>query len=250
MRHVAFSSLIFVLLAVVATAEEPAPGRTADQVARRTIDILAGPDWEKARYVAFTFNVEREGKLAASYPQRWDRRTGDYRVSGKNRQGVPVEVIMNVNTRMGRALESGVPVTDPDKLAEDLTFGYQRFVHDTYWLLMPLTMFDSGVRRTYEGERTDSCGHTWDLVKLSGSDATPGDTYWAWVNRDTGIVDEWDMKLQTAKPDDRPVEVMFHDLRRINGVLLSTRREIRGAGQTVRLDDVQILPDVPKRAFE
>jgi hypothetical protein len=246
MRHVAFLSLILMLLAAGALAEE----RSADEVARRAIDILAGPAWEKGRYIAFTFNVDRDGKLAASYPQRWDRRTGDYRVSGKNRQGVPVEVIMNVNSRKGRALENGIPVTDPQKLADDLTFGYQRFKHDTFWLLMPLTMFDPGVRRTYEGERSDSCGHTWDLVKLAGAGDTPGDVYWVWVNRDTGMVDEWDMKVQGTKPEDRPVEVMFHDVRRVAGILLSTRREIRGAGQMVRFDELQILPDVPKRAFD
>ena len=48
-----------------------------------------------ARYFAFSFNVEREGKIVASYAQRWDRFTGDYRVSGKNREGEDIAVVMN-----------------------------------------------------------------------------------------------------------------------------------------------------------
>src|SRR3712207_4337744 len=82
-------------------------GQTADDVARRAIDVLAGPAWDQARYFAFTFNVERDGKIAASWNQRWDRFTGDYRVSGKNRDGQDVVVVMNVNTRQGRAWRNG-----------------------------------------------------------------------------------------------------------------------------------------------
>jgi hypothetical protein len=241
----------FFLLTTIAAAQTPTS--TADEVARRAMDILAGPAWEKARYFSFTFNVEREGKLAASFPQKWDRSTGDYRVSGKTREGVPFELVMNVNTRKGHGTQNGAAVTDPAELEKLLTLGYQRFVNDTYWLLMPLKMFDPGVHRTYDGERRDSCGHTWDLVKLSldpGVGLTPGDIYWAWVNRDSGIVDEWDMMLQTTKPDERPTEVMFRDYRRVSGLLLSTRREVRGKGQIVRLDDLQILPDVPKGTFQ
>ena len=107
--------------------------------------------------------------------------------------------------------------------------------------------------RAAEGPRNDSCGHTWDLVKLSfdqGVGLTPGDVYWAWVNRDSGIVDEWDMMLQSMKPEERPIEVLFHDYRRFGGLLISTRREMRGKTQLIRLDDIQVSPDVPKGIFE
>jgi hypothetical protein len=80
---------------------------------------------------------------------------------------------------------------------------------------------------------------------------TEGDTHWAWVNRDTGIVDEWYMKMQSAAPADRPTEIIFHDFRRAGGLYISTRREVRGpVSQFVRLDDLQILPAVPKGAFQ
>ncbi len=232
-------------------AQSPAP--SADDVARRAVDILGGGvAWDKARYIAFTFNVERDGKLVASFPQRWDRYTGEYRVSGKDRDGTPFDAVININTKvMQRA--NGVSVTDNAQFKDLFELAYRRFINDTYWLLMPMKMFDSGVHRTYDGERTDSCGHTWDLVKLSfdaGVGLTPGDVYWPWINRDTGVVEEWDMKLQSMKPEEPALQVFFHDYRRIGGLLISTRREVRGRGQVVRLDDVQILPDIPKGAFE
>ena len=238
--------LFFLSLASTTVAQN------VDDVARRAVDMLAGPAWEKARYVAFTFNVERDGKIAASFPQRWDRYSGDYRVSGHDQQGTDFVIVMNVNTKKGKAWQNGNEVTDPAKLDELMTRGYRRFINDTYWLLMPIKMLDPGVHRTLDGEKTDACGHAWDVVRLSfdqGVGLTPADVYWAWVNRDTALVDEWDMKLTGSKPEDAPTVVKFHDFHRIGGLLLSTRREIAGKNQFIRLDDVTVAPDVPAGAF-
>jgi len=236
-------------LAVAALAQQPAP--SADDLARRNFDAQAGPAWEKARYFEFTFNVDRAGTIAASFPQRWDRYTGDYRVSGRDQKGNDFVVVMNVNSKQGRAWINGEEVKDA-RLTDELSVGYKRFINDTYWLLMPLKMLDPGVHRSSEGERTDSCGHTWDVVKLSfdqGVGLTSGDQYWAWINRDTGIVDEWDMRLQSMKPEDPMLEVIFHDFHRVAGLLISTRRELRNKNQSIRLDDLKVSTDVPAGAF-
>lgn len=239
-RRFATSALLSLIVCVVARGQQPA----ADSVARRAMDMLAGPAWEDARYIAFTFNVERDGQNVASYAQQWDRFTGEYRVRGKNRDGQDVSVQMNVNTRQGRAWMNGQPVTDP---AELLTFGYRRFINDTYWLLMGFKSFDPGVTREYAGEKTDACGGVWDVVRLSFANVglTPGDVYWMWVNRNTGLVDEWHMKLEGSKPEDDPSRVLFRDYRRIGGLLISTRREIAGRNQFIRLDDITISSAVP-----
>jgi hypothetical protein len=71
-----------------------------------------------------------------------------------------------------------------------------------------------------------------------------------WVNRDTGLVDEWHMKLQGSAAEDQPTPVLFHDYRRYGGLLISTRREIKGKATTIiRLDDVVVASDVPSGAF-
>ena len=220
-----------------------------DDIARRAIDVLAGPAWEKARYFAFTFNVEREGKIAASYPQRWDRYTGQYRVAGRNPKGEDWVVVMNVNDRSGKAWLNGAPAPDANEL---LTTAYRRFINDTYWLLMPLKAMDPGVRREGAGERTE-CGYAYDVVKLSfdqGVGLTPGDQYWMWVNRDTGLVDQWHMKLQNMKPEEDPSVVLFRDYRRFGGLLISTKRQMRGGTTRILLDDITIAGEVPADAFK
>jgi hypothetical protein len=239
--------LVTFLLSVVLATSAFAQQKTADDLARRAIDALGGPAWEKARYFEFTFNVYRGGERATSFPQRWDRTAGNYRVSGRDPKQNDFVVIMNTNTKKGRAWLNGEEVHD-SRLDETLALGYRRFQNDTFWLLMPLKLTETGVHRSAEGERTDSCGRTWDLVKMTFE--PPADTYWAWINRDTGIVEEWDMRLQGAPADDPPVQVMFHDFAHHNGLLISTSREVRNKNQIVKLEDLKVSSEVPKGAFE
>ena len=127
-----FVALMFLLLGSSLVAQPPSP----DDLAKRAIDTQAGKAWEKARYFAFTFDVDRAGTRVASFPQRWDRYTGDYRVSGKDQQREFL-VVMNTNTKQGKAWVNGSPALDKD-LQEMLALGYRRFINDTYWLLMPV----------------------------------------------------------------------------------------------------------------
>jgi hypothetical protein len=229
----------------------PPPDPAADALAKRTIEAQGGAAWDKARYLSFTFVVERDGKVAASFPQQWDRVTGDYRVSGVDPKGVPFTVVLNTKTRTGRAWQKGVEIKELPALTDLLALGYRRYNNDTYWLLMPLKMLEPGVHRTSGGERSDAAGHKWDVVRLT-FDPSLEITYvvWAWINHESGLVDEWDMKAPAAQVTDQPVEVFFHDFQRVSGVLISMSREVKGKNQTVRFTDLQILPATPKGAFE
>jgi hypothetical protein len=244
----AVTILFGMMLAAAAVAQQ----KSADDLARRNFEIQAGPAWDKARYFEFTFNVERgDHTIGASFPQRWDRVTGEYRVAGRDPKQNDFVVIMNTNTRKGRAWMNGEEVKD-SRLTDLFALAYRRFINDTYWLLMPLKMLDPGVHRSAEGERTDSCGRTWDLVKLTfdpGAGLTPDDQYWAWINRDTGIVEEWDMRLQSMKAEEPLLETIFHDFRRVGGLLISVRREVRNKNQVIRFDDLKVSSDVPPGAF-
>jgi len=232
-----------VLIAATALAQQQ---KTADELARRVADVAVGTAWEKARYFEFNFAVEHGNEQTTGFPERWDRVSGNYRVSGRDPKGNDFLVIMNVNTKKGRAWLNGEEVHD-SRLGDTLAIGYRRFANDTYWLLMPLKMTEAGVKREALGERTDSCGRTWDVVKVT---MEGGDVAWGWINRDSGLVEEWDMHLQSAPADEPPVQVMFHDYGRYAGLLISTRREVRNKNQVVRLDNLKVSSEVPKGAFE
>jgi hypothetical protein len=110
---------------------------------------------------------------------------------------------------------------------------------------------DPGVHREAAGVQTE-CGHVYDVVKLSfdqGVGLTPGDQYWMWVNRDTGLIDQWHMKLQNMKAEEEPSVVLFRDYHRFGGLLLSTKREIVGRPQRILLDNITVASEVPADAF-
>ena len=58
---------------------------------------------------------------------------------------------------------------------ELLTFGYRRFINDTYWLLMGFKSFDPGVTRELAGERKNDCGEVFDVVRFCGPTARTTD---------------------------------------------------------------------------
>jgi hypothetical protein len=244
-------AIVLSFLTVAALAQEPAKP-SADALVRRVFDVSAGPAWESARYFAFTFVLDRDGKPVASFPQRFDRVTGSYRVSGVDPQGKKFEVIMNVNTKKGRAWLDGAEVA-PDKVAPVLANAYRRYQNDIFWLLMPFKMREQGVKRFYVDTRDDACGHTWDILQPTFDASfgfSPSDQYSVWINRDSGLVDYWDMKLTGSNPNEGAVAVTFRDYQRVGGLLISTRREITSKKQTVRLEELQVLPEPPKGAFE
>jgi hypothetical protein len=252
MRKVAL--ILTILVASIAQAQVPAPP-SADDVARRALDVLGGgPAWENAKYIAFTFKVERDGKVISSFRQALDRNTGTYRVSGNAEDGVPFDVVVNIPTKKGHGTYSGRAISPgDDKWDVAYNIAFRRFINDMNWLLMPLEIFDPRAHRFYDGQRTDSCGRTWDVLKLTWDDAaglTPGDVYWLWINHDTGVVEEWDTKSGAAPPEEAPIQLIFREYRRIGGLLLSTRREVKGKNQVIRFDDLQILPQAPKNAFD
>ena len=241
-------TLVSFLLAASAAAQ---PAAIAPEVvAQRVFDIAAGPAWDQARYIEFSFNVEREGKIAASFVHRWDRFTGDYRVSGKDREGRDFVVRLNLNTRAGKAWVNGELVADPK---EWIDRGYARFINDTYWLLMPLKLRDPGVTLTSAGMRESECGRILDGVKLTfgeGIGLTPGDQYWVWADRETGLVEVWEMLLQGMKPDDPRRVYRFEDYQRHGNLLLSARKSAADGSAAIVLGDIVIRADVPKGAFE
>ncbi|HEY8183904.1 MAG TPA: hypothetical protein VII32_16795 [Thermoanaerobaculia bacterium] len=246
--------ILTILVASIAEAQKPAAPK-ADEVARRALDVLGGgPAWDNAKYIAFTFKVERDGKVISSFRQAMDRNTGTYRVSGNAEDGVPFDIVVNIPTRKGKATYSGKPVS-PDSVEWDTVYNIalRRFINDMNWLLMPLEVFDARAHRTLDGQRTDSCGRTWDVLKLTWDPSAgfgEGDVYWLWINHDTGVVEEWDTKSGAAAPEEAPIQLIFREYRRVGGLLLSARREVKGKNQVIRFDDLVVLPQAPKDAFD
>jgi hypothetical protein len=177
-------------------AESPA-GDRALAVVEQMMEAMGGETaWQQARFLRFDWAVERDGKQVAYVRHLWDRYDGRYRVEWTSREGRQLEAFFNVNTRTGRVFVNGEPARDEDE-QKYLDQAYERFINDSYWLLMPWKLKDPGVTLEYAGEATLD-GQKCDLVHVSFTSVglTPGDHYWAYINRRTHLMDRWAYFLQ------------------------------------------------------
>jgi hypothetical protein len=177
-------------------ASDPRAVAVADQV----LEALGGKSaWDATRYLRFDFAVEVDGKPVMTRSHWWDKYTGRYRLEARTKEGDPYLVLMNLNTKQGSAWLKGRAL-QADELKSYLDKGYAIWVNDTYWLLMPYKMKDSGVILRLDGEAREG-GAAWDKVLLTFDNVglTPKDRYWAYVNRASHLVDRWEFILQGEK---------------------------------------------------
>jgi len=207
-----FASILLLGAAAVSAAfpgEARAAGETREPaavaVAQRTLDAMGGAKgFEALRTLEFEFVVARDGKDVSRWRHAWDRWDGRYRLEGKSKEGKAVLTIFNVRTPTeGRSWLDGVELTG-DPLKRALDYAYNRFINDTYWLLMPAKLLDPGVNLALEPPATID-GKTFDVVRATFNDVglTPKDTYWAYVAKDTGLMDRWEMVLTGQTAADR-----------------------------------------------
>ena len=222
MRLVGVIAVSFTLAAAAWAAERPSPDPRAWRVAEQVMTALGGEKaWDATRFLRFDFLVQREGQpLVRSHT--WDKWTGRYRLEGTEADGTPYLVLMNINSKDGDAWRNGQKLDGPEE-KKYLERGYGAWVNDTYWLLMPYKLRDPGVILTYAGEETNEVG-TWDKLHLAFDNVglTPKDQYWVWVNRATGLVDQWDFVLKGEKVP--PTTYLWRGWRKVGEVMLAAER--------------------------
>ena len=250
-RHRAFALLAaFGLAASAAAQPRPTPPTSnpkAIEVAGKAMAALGGEAaWNNTHYLRFTFAVDLKGKTVASRDHTWDKWTGRYRLDGTNKEGQKFTVLMNLNTREGRAQKDGKPALGDD-LKKMLENAYGTWVNDTYWLIMPYKMMDPGVVLAYDGEMKAEGGE-WDKVRLSFEKVglTPKDKYWAFVNRKTGLVDKWEFVLNgESKP---PSSFTWDGWKKYGNVMLAPERKSKD-GTRIYFPMLEVKDAVPDAVF-
>ncbi len=190
----------------------PAAGRSSDPAsgspshgvapeARLIIDAMYAwmgtpEEFNTLPALGFTFTYVSLDTVRSSRTHWWDRRDGRYRIEGKNRSGQTFVVLFNVQTRAGEAWLDGKPLAGEEKEAL-LKRAYGLFINDTYWLLMPFKLDDDGVHVVIDGEAV-LYGNVCDRLKITFDKVglTPGDTYWAYVDRITHRMVRWGFILE------------------------------------------------------
>lgn len=228
-----------VVSAQMAGTSDPKAVHLADQV----MEAMGGKtNWDNTHYIRFTFFGFRT--------HYWDKWSGRYRSEWKSREGDSYVVLMNLNTKEGEAYinEKKAEGEELNQLLDRTAGGW---INDTYWLLMPYKLRDPGVNLTYDGEETID-GVTYDKLHLSFNNVgrTPGDEYWAYINRETHLMDKWVFLLQPRgeKGERSRGEYKWTKWQKYGNVMISPER-VGADGQARTMDNIAVYETMDDAVF-
>jgi hypothetical protein len=222
-------------------------------VADLVMAALGGREaWERTRYIHFAFVVRRGDEELESRTHLWDRHAGRLRYENVDRDGRPVVVLEDLGARDGTAFRAGERL-GPADAGPLLAEAYEAWINDTYWLLMPYKMKDPGVRLRYAGETREG-GAVYDTLELSFDNVglTPGDRYWAFVNRDTHLMERWSYVLQDDPPGAAPTFWEWKGWTRRGRLLLAPEKVSARRQEVVRIlhPVLEVYDSLPDAYFE
>ncbi|MGB0166504.1 MAG: hypothetical protein ACPF8V_06580, partial [Luteibaculum sp.] len=119
------------------------------------------------------------------------------------------------------------------------------YINDTYWLLFPFKLKDSGVTLTYAGvgQTLDSVNaHKLNLV-FDNVGETPENRYVAYVNPDSYEIDQWEFYQNASDSLPRLVNP-FKNYTGFNGVYLSLDRG------NYKFSDVEVHTEIPDSLYQ
>lgn len=217
----------------------------AVEIAQRTLEAMGGADaWSATRFLRFDFFGFRL--------HHWDRHTGRHRLEGKTREGQEYVVVHDIDDggkAAGTVWLDGKALEGDDR-AQWLERAYGAWINDTYWLIMPYKLLDPGVHLAHDGsEQLD--GTTYDKLKLTfaGVGLTPGDTYWAFIDRETGLMGRWAYHLESFEQDQEPTHWRWTGWQEYGGIKLAPKRVKVDDGSERQLGQIAVLDHLPDAAF-
>lgn len=227
----------------------PAPGFDAEgsdpravAIADRVMETMGGrAAWDQTRYITWTFFGRRR--------HLWDKHAKRVRIEGiGSATGEPYVMLLDLDTGKGRAWSGGREV-EGDDLGSMLTAGMGAWINDSYWLVMPYKLKDTGVTLGYFGEGKTEAGNDADILSLTfeGVGVTPENKYRVWVGRESGLVEQWAFFPTAADPVPAFINP-WTDWRRYGGIMLSGGRGTM-RGQRWQLSGIAVLEEVPETVF-
>ncbi|CAN0556155.1 unnamed protein product, partial [Laminaria digitata] len=149
----------------------------AIEIADAVMQSMGGrKNWDNTRYLSWGFG---RGE------QIWDKWSGEFRY-----QQDSLVVLMNVNSKEGRAWADGEEIADKDDV---LAGAYRAWVNSGYWFMMPYKLKDSGVTLKYVGESTTEDERPAEMLQLTFESVglTPQNKYHVYVDKETMLVSQW-----------------------------------------------------------
>jgi hypothetical protein len=194
-------------------------------------------NWDKTRFISWNFFGVRD--------LVWDKQSGKVRIEDLKDS---ITYLADLNTGEGRVMVKGQELTLPDSLKKMLDKAKSMWINDSYWLLMPFKLKDSGLTLKYMGEDTLQTGSKCNVLQLTfkGVGNTPHNKYLVYVDMSDNLVKQWSYYNQ-ASQDSANFTRPWDNYQKYGNILLSADRSDGGGPKNVKVDDT--LPETLFKEF-
>ncbi len=184
-------------------------------------------NWQNTRYLAWNYYGKRLNV--------WDKQAGDIRIETKS-----TVILMNLNTKQGRAWLNGIELTEPEDWLRAKEFALETWEVDSYWIFMPFMLGDEGVSLQYVGEDQTEEGQKTDVLSATFTKSLQAESkYHIHVGQDSKLLVRMTYYMDSA--NDRPsYTAPWKDYKQYGKILLSADR---GEKQHTELGVFDNLPE-------
>jgi hypothetical protein len=187
--------------------------------------------WDETRFISWNFFGRRN--------LVWDKHESRVRI-----ESLPDSTIylLNMKTGQGRVRIGKVELKEADTLKKMLERAERIWINDSYWLVMPFKLKDTGVTLKYLGEDSLATGKFYNVVQLTfqGVGSTPENKYLVYVDRSDNLVKQWTF-FEKASQDSASAIWPFDNYQQYGKLLLSADRSDGKGPRSVKVDEN--LPD-------
>lgn len=189
--------------------------------------------WDNTRYIRWNF-LGRRSLL-------WDKNGNRVRIDIPDENTV---YLLDMNTGTGRVRQKGQELSQPDSLAKYLGRAKSIWINDSYWLVQPFKLKDSGVTLKYGGREQTPDGKPAEVLELTFENVgdTPQNRYRIFIDPQTHRQIRWEFYANAG--DEKPrFSMPWNNYQRFGKIWLSGDRGER------HLTDIAVYDTVPEAAF-
>lgn len=211
-----------------AAESDPAAIELADSI---MVAIGGRKNWDATRFISWNFFGARD--------LVWDKKEGRVRIESNRDSTI---YLLNLNTMEGKVQIKGQELTEPDSLNKMLERAKRIWINDSYWLVMPFKLKDTGVTLKYMGEDTLVNKKYYNLLQLTFENVgvTPQNKYDLYVDVHEKLIKYWSY-YSDASADTANWTRPWDNYKKYGNILLSADRSDDGGPKNVRVDEE--IPD-------
>jgi len=202
-------------------------------IADEVMEAMGGRQaWDNTRNICWNFFGNRE--------LIWDKWTGDVRIDAGEST-----YLININNDTGKVFRGETELDiSADSMQVLVNRGKSIWINDSYWLVMPYKLKDSGVTLKYVSEEATEDGRAADKLNLTfeGVGRTPQNMYYVWVDKETKLVSQWAYYPNTSTEKPQFINP-WAEYGKYENIMLSGSRGQRG------MEDIMVFDELPESVF-